>query len=87
MNWITSKAKSWRRNARVLFADISYRRNLTVFAWVVGVFLLAFAVLWWLGVGIQAEVYRQEGESHALTFHEYLFSVLVYAVECKYSSL
>ena len=76
MNWITSKAKSWRRNARVLFADISYRRNLTVFAWVVGVFLLAFAVLWWLGVGIQAEVYRQEGENHALTFHEYLFSVL-----------
>ena len=76
MNWITSKAKSWRRNARVLFADVSYRRNLTVFAWVVGIFLFAFAVLWWLGVGIQAEVYRQEGQSHALTFHEYLFSVL-----------
>ena len=77
MNRLKTKIKSWHRNARVLFGDVSYRRNLKMFAWVLGIFLVAFVVLWYLGVGIRAEVYKQgAGDGHTLTFHEYLFSVL-----------
>ena len=76
MSWITSKAKSWRRNAQVLFSDVSFRRNLKLLGTIMLVAMAVFAMLWWLGVGIRAEVYRQGGGAHALTFQEYLFSVL-----------
>lgn len=70
------KWKSWRRNASALVGDVSYSRNVRVLGIVALASIVCFFLLWWLGVGIRAEVYKQDGGSHILTFREYLFSVL-----------
>lgn len=74
--WFMLMGGSWRRNARVLLSDVSFRRNLRVLGVIMLGAFAVFSLLWWLGIGIRAEVYRQEGGAHPLTFHEYLFSVL-----------
>ena len=73
---LKDKWKSWRRNAGVLFGDVSYSRNIRILGIVILVSIFCFFLLWCLGVGIKAEVDRQDGCRHILTFHEYLFSVL-----------
>ncbi len=70
------KWKSWRRNASVLVGDVSYSRNVRVLGFVALASIVCFFLLWCLGVGIKAEVYKLDGGSHILTFREYLFSVL-----------
>ena len=68
--------RSWRRNASVLVGDVSFRRNLRILSVVLALSALCFVSLWYLGVGIKAEVYNRAGSRHVLTFHEYLFSIL-----------
>lgn len=73
---LREKWKSWRRNARILVGDVAFSRNLKILGVVVFLSVLCFVALWYLGVGIKAEVYNQVNGRHVLTFHEYLFSVL-----------
>lgn len=70
------KWRAWRRNASVLFSDVSYSRNIRILGVVTLVSIVSFLLLWVLGVGINAEVCRQDGGGHVLTVWEYLFSVL-----------
>ena len=56
--------------------DVSFNRNLRILGVIVVLSVICFVVLWCLGVGIKAELYNQDGSRHALTFHEYLFSIL-----------
>lgn len=76
MQGIRGRWKSWRRNASALLGDVSFKRNLRILGVVLLLSALCFGVLWYLGVGIKAEVYYQSGGRHVLTFHEYLFSIL-----------
>jgi len=76
MQVIRSRWKSWRRNARALMGDVSFKRNLRILGVVLLLSALCFGALWYLGVGIKAEVYYQSSGRHVLTFHEYLFSIL-----------
>ena len=70
------KAISWVRNARTLACDGSFSRNVRIMGMLVLLSVACFVALWYLGVGIKAELYNQDGSRHVLTFHEYLFSVL-----------
>ncbi len=67
---------AWRRNAEALLGDVSFKRNLRFLGLVTAVALACFVSLWWLGVGIEAEVYQQGDGRHSLTLAEYVFCVL-----------
>lgn len=76
INFFRDKWISWTRNAQTLMGDVSFSRNLRILGVIVLLSVICFMALWYLGVGIKAELYNQDGSRHVLTFHEYLFSIL-----------
>lgn len=63
-------------NWRILRKDASFRRCVRMLLFVLGVSVGIFTALWYLGVGINAEIYGVSGSRHPINFHEYLFCVL-----------
>ena len=67
INFFRDKWISWKRNARILVDDVSFSRNLRILVVVVLLSVICFMALWYLGVGIKAELYKQDGSRHTRT--------------------
>lgn len=73
---IVSKLKTFGTNLKILWNDVSFNRSVKMFGVVIAMALAVFALLWFLGVGIKAEVYQGKTGGHPMKFLEYAFCVL-----------
>ena len=73
---IVSKLKTFGINLKILWNDVSFNRSVKMFGVVIVMALAVFALLWFLGVGIKAEVYQGKTGGHPMNFLEYAFCVL-----------
>ena len=64
------------KNLRILWNDVSFNRSVRMLGVVMLSAMALFFVLWLLGIGINAEVYRGRAGQHAMSFLEYAFCVL-----------
>ena len=64
------------KNFKILWNDVSFNRSVKMLGVVMAAAMALFAALWFLGVGIKAEVYQGTGGGHPMNFLEYAFCVL-----------
>lgn len=64
------------KNLKILWNDVSFNRSVKMFGMVIVMALSIFVLLWFLGVGIKAEVYQGKAGGHPMNFLEYAFCVL-----------
>ena len=64
------------KNLKILWNDVSFNRSVKMLGVVMAAAMALFAALWFLGVGIKAEVYQGAGGGHPMNFLEYAFCVL-----------
>ena len=63
-------------NLKIPRDGVSFNRSVKRFGIVIVMALSIFALLWFLGVGIKAEVYQGKTGGHPMNFLEYAFCVL-----------
>ena len=64
------------KNLKILWNDVSFNRSVKMLGIVMAVAIALFVALWFLGVGIKAEVYQGTAGRHPMNFLEYAFCVL-----------
>ena len=64
------------KNLKILWNDVSFNRSVKMLGLVMAAAMALFVALWFLGVGIKAEVYQGTAGCHPMNLPEYAFCVL-----------